>query len=149
MPDFEPSAVSKAIWNWNRPPPPPRKGHSLGKVLIQVALPLMAAAIFYCFRKPIPAYVLCGVAAFVLVSGLFIPPVFAAIGRAAALVGVGAGVGLTWLLLVPFYYLVFAPARLMQRVTGRDPLNRKFPSDEPTYWTPRPPVAVEQYRKQH
>ena len=56
---------------------------------------------------------------------------------------------LTWGLLAPFYYLCFFPMHLALKIRGKDPLHRQVPTAEPTYWTPRKPVAdLTQYRKQ-
>ena len=82
-------------------------------------------------------------------AGLFLPSAFFALERFGRQLGKGVGVLLTWGLLVPFYYLCFGFLRLAQKIGGKDPLCRKFPSDEATYWTPRKPVRnVAQYRKQ-
>jgi hypothetical protein len=40
----------------------------------------------------------------------------------------------TWLLLVPFYYLCFVPGRLIQLLSGKDPMERRFPGKVPSYW---------------
>jgi hypothetical protein len=89
-------------------------------------------------------------AAVVLVSGLFIPPVFRGIERFGQVLGRGVSVGLTWGLLVPFYYLCFVPGRFFLLLRGKDPLHRQVPTDVSSYWIPRPPVrSLAQYTKQH
>ncbi len=50
-----------------------------------------------------------------------------------------AGKGLTYLLLVPFFYLFFTPAALILRAQGRDPLHRRFRDKRWTYWISRSP----------
>lgn len=65
-------------------------------------------------------------------------------------VAIAAGKGITFLLLVPFFYLVFVPGRLLLALSGRDPLNRRFPSDEPSYWVKRAPgISPAHYKKQY
>lgn len=94
----------------------------------------------------IVAWALAGI---VLVSGLFIPPLFAAIEGFGKRLGKWVGAVLTWGLLVPFYYLCFFPLHLIQKCQGKDPLQRRLHAGEPTYWTPRKPVGnIAQYRKQ-
>ncbi|MDD2521093.1 MAG: hypothetical protein PHR34_09090 [Kiritimatiellae bacterium] len=84
-----------------------------------------------------------------LVSGFFIPPVFRAIERFGQWLGRAVGVLLTWGLLAPFYYIVFFPMHLAQKLGGKDPLQRRLHTSDATYWTPRPPVRnLAQYRKQ-
>jgi len=110
---------------------------------------VVGAGLFFWLEHRAMGVVVWSLAGVVLASGLFLPPVFAAIERFGRRLGQGAGVLLTWGLLVPFYYLCFGTLRLAQRLGGKDPLCRKFPSDEPTYWTPRPPVRdMARYRKQ-
>lgn len=85
----------------------------------------------------------------VLISGLFVPSIFWAIERVGAILGLAVGTALTWLLLVPFFYLCFTTVRLFHLMKGKDPLCRRCPTDEPTYWVPRPPVTdPAHYRKQ-
>jgi hypothetical protein len=44
---------------------------------------------------------------------------------------------LTVVLLTPFFYLVFVPARIILVLRGIDPLDRKFPSGGTSCWVPR------------
>jgi hypothetical protein len=91
-----------------------------------------------------------GLAGVVLVGGLLIPPVFHAIERFGQALGRWAAAGLTWGLLVPFYYLCFVPGRCFLARRGKDPMHRAFPTNKVSYWIPRPPVrGPGQYRKQH
>ncbi len=54
---------------------------------------------------------------------------------------------LTWVLLVPFFYLCFTPGRLILILRKKDPLHRQCPSSETSYWVTRPPIAdLDQYR---
>lgn len=109
----------------------------------------IGALLYFWLGHRTMGFVVWGLAAVVLVSGLFLPPVFAAIERFGKRLGQWVGTGLTWGLLVPFYYLCFVPLHLLQKISGKDPLRRRFPTDEPTYWTPRGPVKdANQYRKQ-
>ncbi len=43
----------------------------------------------------------------------------------------------TRVLLTLFYYGVIGPVGLVMRLFGRDPLDRKWPSDQPSYWIKR------------
>lgn len=109
----------------------------------------IGAGLFWGLEHRAMGAVVWGFAVLVLVSGFFVPPVFAALERFGKKLGKGVGVLLTWALLAPFFYLCFVPLRLLQKIGGKDPLQRRFPTDEPTYWIPRKPVPkVDQYRKQ-
>ena len=144
-------SVDAVVWNW-RGPSAARTGTKpgAGAALKQAAvMGVVGAGLYFWLEHRAMGVVVWSLAGVVLASGLFVPPVFAAIERFGRGLGKGVGVLLTWGLLVPFYYLCFGALRLAQKIGGKDPLCRKFPSDEPTYWTPRPPVRnAAQYRKQ-
>lgn len=70
-------------------------------------------------------------------SSVFCVPAYRKIERFGQLLGKWTGTGLTYLLLVPFFYLVFVPGRLAMRLAGKDPMRRKFPSEEASCWSPR------------
>ena len=54
------------------------------------------------------------------------------------------------LVLGAVFYLVFTPIGLLQRLAGRDPLERKFDRSRKSYWEPRAGTArAEKYFKQY
>jgi hypothetical protein len=148
------SRASFAVWPWRETEAaaaqPKKTGPARTAVVVQTAV--MAAIGAVLFRMPehrVAGIVAWSLAAVALVSGFFIPPVFAAIERLGRRLGKGAGAILTWSLLAPFYYLCFFPLRLALIIRGRDPLHRQVPTDEPTYWIPRKPGAdLSRYKKQ-
>ena len=82
-------------------------------------------------------------------SSVFWVPGFRKIERFGQLLGKWTGTGLSYLLLVPFFYLVFVPGRLATLLAGKDPMRRKFPSGEASCWSPRRGRMDERhYRKQ-
>ena len=122
---------------------------ALGAVLIQAIVPAFVGAVFFYKGRTVAAEVLWGISGVVLVSGLFIPPVFARIEQFGRWFGKGAGMVITWVLLVPMFYLVFLPGRLILMLRGIDPMCRKFPTTATTYWVPRKPVTqLEDYKRQ-
>ena len=143
--------VEAVVWNWRGPSAAPAGAKpGAGAALKQAAvMGLVGASLYFWLEHRAMGVVVWSLAGVVLASGLFLPPVFAAIERFGRRLGKGVGVVLTWGLLVPFYYLCFGTLRLIQKIGGKDPLCRKFPSDETTYWTARKPVRdAAQYRKQ-
>ena len=52
------------------------------------------------------------------------------------------GTALTWLLLIPFFLVVIAPAALYLRLRGRDPLHRRPLAAGLTAWIPRRHAAT-------
>ena len=146
-------SVLFTVWPWREsatPDRPVKAGASKKAAVIQaLVMTVIGAGLFWWLGHRIMGYVVWGLAAVVLLSGLFLPKVFAGIERVGQWVGRVVGGGLTWGLLVPFYYLCFCPMRLGLFLKGKDPLHRKFQADAATYWTPRKPIpGVGQYRKQ-
>ncbi len=69
--------------------------------------------------------------------------------RLLARLGHAAGAALTWLLLVPFFYFCFVPARLILWAAGKDPMRRAFPAPEKSCWQDRAETpGPERYRRQ-
>ena len=120
-----------------------------GMILLQASIPAVVGAVFFFKGKPVAAGILWSIGALLLVSGFLIPSLFAKIEQAGRWFGKGVGTAITWLLLVPMFYLVFVPGRLILRIRGIDPMCRKFPTDAPTYWVPRKPVVnLDEYKRQ-
>lgn len=149
------SAAVVNTWTWRAvgPTPPVRKPLSIRtKALIQA--PLMVAVAYAIHRYTghvVMPSIIVGLAALILIGGLAIPPLFHAFERFGLLLARGVAAGLTWGLLVPFFYVVFGFGRLVLLVTRQDPLGIKFPApDHATFWEARPPVKdLETYRRQH
>ena len=122
---------------------------ALSSVFIQAIVPAVIGLIFFYVGKPIASKVLWGISGTLLISGLIIPPVFNRIEQFGRWFGKWVGMAITWGLMVPLFYLVFVPGRLLLKLRGIDPMCRKFPTDAPTYWVPRKPVTdMEEYKRQ-
>ena len=120
-----------------------------GSLLLQTLVPIAMGAFFLNRHRPVAAVILFGIGTLLLVSGLFIPALFFRIERFGQAVGRVVGLVLTWIILLPMFYLVFVPGRLILMMRGIDPMCRKFPTDAQTYWVPRKPVgSVEEYKRQ-
>jgi len=120
------------------------------RAALQTLIPLAVAAIFVWKGRAVAAGIVAAIGAAMLISGLFIPSLFLKLDQGGRWLGKVAGAALTWLLLVPMFYLVFVPARLVLAVTGNDPMARKFPTKSATYWIARKPVASpDEYKRQY
>ena len=148
------NTVSSVVWPWREKDAaksaPKKTGPAASTVLLQAGImAVIGALVYWKLDHRAMGLAVWILAAIVLVSGFFIPPVFKALERFGQALGRWVGTLLTWGLLVPFFYLFFLPANLLLKLRGKDPLCRRFPSNEPTYWTPRKPVTdAAQYRKQ-
>jgi hypothetical protein len=107
----------------------------------------VGAVLFAFWSRPIGTVVLVvggtiGLSALASPTGLYagIEGLFAALGR-------WTGRGLTWLLLVPLFYLFFLPFGLLLRRGRRDRLKRYFEQEAETYWEPHSgPTASSPWR---
>ena len=126
-------------------------GRTIRKAVLQSAVMLAVALLFFLWlKRPVAGGIVLTLSLVVLVCGLFIPVAFKAIARFGLKLGEWVGAGLTWLLLVPFFYLCFVPGRIVLAISGKDPLNLAFKSRATTYWIPRTPVKdVKRYERQH
>ena len=69
------------------------------------------------------------------------------LGLVAATLPIGLVV--SFVLLTAFYFLLLTPLAFVFRLTGRDPLRRKFDSGAQSYWLKhRPPQGPERYFRQ-
>ncbi|MBN1698038.1 MAG: hypothetical protein JW881_11030 [Spirochaetales bacterium] len=107
------------------------------RIIIQAAIMLIAGGLLYFFSTHyIVAIILAATGVLVLVTGIFLRPVSGVVIRFQHIVMKFTGIIVTWLLLVPFYFLWFVPARLVQLLRNKDPLERSFPGTGESYWTP-------------
>jgi hypothetical protein len=152
MAEYKQNKVSAAIWPWAGDRPAAVAAPAVyRRSLIQAAV-VAAIGLFVLLkmRHAIVGSVVLAMAAVLLVTGLFLPGAFRRIESWGQQLGKAVGAGMTWMLLVPFFYLCFLPGNLLLRALKKDPLKLKFPSNEPTYWTHRPPVIdVSRFRSQY
>jgi len=112
------------------------------------ATALAAGAVFFFFHRYRMSLVVT-VAAFVVgIAGLIVPCFFSLLDRWVAALTRAVGGLLTWALLLPFFWLVFVPARLMLLLKGKDPMTRRCPSPEATYWIPRAARKPDHFTRQ-
>lgn len=154
MTDYQQNLVSQATWRWMDPPGTSGhapKGPNRMKVLITTPIALaIAYAIHHFFHHTTMAWVVAGIALFIAFSAAALPPVYAAIDRAFLKFGHWVGVGVTWLLLVPFFYLMFVPGHAILALFGKDPLARRRLPAGASAWRKHPGITrVEHFRRQH
>ncbi len=156
MTDYQQNKVSQVVWPWTRPAGAPQGPTGMNpKLKVAISTPI-ALAIAFCIYKFTPTHhtigpiIIVAIASTICFCGLFVPKAFAAIERFFAKFAERVANGMTWLLLTPMFYLVFAPAHFFLSIRGKDPMNRKCPTDAATYWSKhRGIVDKKQYRSQH
>jgi hypothetical protein len=147
------SRVVGATWRW-RHREEDRRAAQPGNVRVRSRVEAAIAAavgilLLAAWHKVVAGVAVLCVAAFVLVSGQFVPPAYRGLKRLMGRVGRWTGIALSWVLLVPFFYLCFPLGRAVLAASGKDPMHRRFPGKEATFWMKRRPVAgPEHYRRQ-
>ncbi|MBN2234259.1 MAG: hypothetical protein JW706_03860 [Opitutales bacterium] len=133
--------VYEAVWNWRvtaKPVVPPEP-HALRKLAL---VPICVLLLVFCvlrfgFGSHHGSLIALGfLGIFVLVT-LFRPQWLPVIQRVAMRFGVWVGIALTWILLVPFYYIVFIPLRLLFMAKGKDLMFRTYDPSATSYWVGR------------
>jgi len=72
---------------------------------------------------------------------------YAWIERAVDALVVGVGHALTWLTMVPVFWLFFVPYGRLARRGDADPMKRAFAPGQPSYWTDRSAVRRDYLRQ--
>ncbi len=122
----------------------------LGKSILQAAIMVAAGLVlFFAAKRPTAGTVLFALAVVVLLCARLAPRAFDRMDRAVHAVERLVGVVLAWVLLVPFFGLVFVPARLIIMLSGKDPLCRRFRSGQTTFWVPHREELSGGYGKQY
>jgi hypothetical protein len=128
-----------AIWSWRDPQPdgpaPPPASRERVRGSFQAAIVAAIGGLLLLLGVRTVAWVMLGAAAIVLFAALASPRgLYALLDRMTRAIGRRIGRALTWLLLVPLFYLFFLPFGLLFRRGRRDRLKRYFDSEAPTYW---------------
>jgi hypothetical protein len=126
------------VWAWRQgeaepagtPPASARRQGAL-RSLVGAAI---GTALFLLWSRIVGSLVL-GLAAALLLAALISPGgLYAGLDRLFAATGRVVGRALTWLLMVPLFYLFFLPFGLLFRRARRDRLARFIDADADTYW---------------
>ncbi len=144
--------VYEIVWPWRVAKEsevsekPPKKA-----VFIEVAIGFsVSMLLFHVFHHPIIATVVICIVSLVAIGGLAIPPLYAGIKRGGMWLGKVLGGLVTWVLLLPFFYICFTVGRIGLLFSRKDPMARRYNADLSTYWTARKEIPdLEQYRKQY
>ncbi len=147
---FKQGLVSKVVWQWveKAAQPGPQKPSMIFS-LVTLGIGLGIGALFYAYFKPVMAIIVWVISSCIFLLSRFAPGMYGAIERGFAIISRYIGIVLTWLLLTPFYYVCFGFGRLMQKITGKDPMTRRFDDEADTYWQDKvAELDEERYRRQ-
>lgn len=148
------ASVQETVWNWReksgRGAGPSESASLRRQAIIQaLVMGVIGFALLKWIGHATFAKVVWGLAGVVLVLGLAAPRAYRPIHRFGRWLGRAVGVLLTYVLLVPLYFLFFTPAALYLRLRGRDPMQRRPRDAQYTCWVPRRrPATAESYTRQ-
>ncbi len=125
--------------------------HRRPRVLVQILIMTLAGTIVYfLFGHRIIAGIVWFLACLLLFGFLFSPTIVNGFERFGAWLGQFVGTVLTYILLVPMFYIVFTFGRLVILVLGRDPLQRKWQPEAGSYWEDRKaPFDATHFKRQY
>ncbi len=143
-------STTELVWPWRTrqepvDTPPSRKGP-----WIQFVVMASVGLLFYfVLGHAIMAYVLWGISTLLLSGILFFDRVLHGFEVTGKWLAHGIGTGVTWILLVPFFYIVFGTGRFFLKLRGKDPMRRKLDPEAESYWTPHQKLDIEtRYHRQ-
>jgi len=135
--------AAAAIWGWReasrRRGPRPTRGKALRQAGIQAAVAGAIALALWQFGigHAVLPVVIASIAGAVLLLALVSPAGHAALDRAVMAAATWVGHALTWLLMVPLFFVFFLPFGLLFRRGARDPMERELRPDATSYWRER------------
>ena len=125
---------SNDLWSQQQTSEPDQHHNLRKRAVIQFIVMACIASFLLFIHHTVLAVIVYSLSALNLIGGLFIPPLFLLFDRFGKFLAVVFGKVLTWVLLVPFFYLCFVPGRLIMLILGKDPMKRKLDPDAETYW---------------
>ncbi len=99
---------------------------------------MSVGVVFFLFLSHLVGALVLGIGSLVLLSALLSPRgVYAGIDGVFDRVAKTLGRAMTWLLMVPLFYLFFFPFGALLRRGKRDRLQRRFEAEAESYWEAR------------
>ncbi len=152
MSNEQANSIEQAVWPWRDPLAKDKAGPAARRwrAVIQAGVVAGVASLFLFYGRhygfSLFLYVL---SAIILLSGLFVPSVFNLFEQFGRRLGIWVSTGITWLLLVPFFYLCVLPGRLILILLGKDPMCRCWERGRQSYWVDRKPAPPQFYTRQY
>jgi hypothetical protein len=140
------------VWQWDQPEIAANKEQNIHKkgAWVQFTLMFSVALVFLLFHRIVISVIIFFLS-FVILVGIFIaPPVLRFFNKAGKILAELTGRLLTYLLLVPFYFLCFFPGRIILFMLGKDPMKRKLDHSSSTYWVEKKQTEeIDHYKVQY
>ena len=145
--------ASRIIWNWRQEKGEKERQAQLAKDrlhgAIQGMIGLGVGVLVFLFWHRILSYFIFAIAGLVSSFALFSTAfLYQYVKKAVTFVSYWIGTAVTWLLLLPFYYLFFTPFHFLFRLGKKDTMERALDKDAATYWRDRAEPSEETYERQ-
>jgi hypothetical protein len=101
-------------------------------LIMAIPLIIVAALLFWKSRAAAPYWA--GAAALMALLGLVLPRVLKPLYVVWMTFAYYLSFVMTYIILTLFYFVAVTPAGLIMRLFGKDPMNRRFPGKEASYW---------------
>jgi hypothetical protein len=146
--------ASAAIWRWRAAEAPAASGAPAPRVRLRGSLQAAAGAAvglaFWWFGSTTVAAIAFALAGLVLISALASPAgLYAMLQRFFDASGRVLGRVMSWIVMVPIFYLFFVPFGTLLRRGRRDRLHRTFDAQAATYWEPHTPMRSSTIERQY
>jgi uncharacterized membrane protein len=102
---------------------------------------LAGTVVYFLFNHKAIGVVIWLLTGLLLFGLLFAPSVVKGFDRFGSWLGRFVGAALTYILLVPMFYIIFSFGRIVITILGSDPMQRKWLPEAKSYWIDRPPLA--------
>lgn len=147
---FQPSLVSRTVWPWQESSKTEeRRLSSLSHQLIPLIAALTISGLFYYIDHAKMAVFVTGMALFIFFCSRHWPWGHTLMEKFFRRLSLYTGQIVTWLLLLPFFYICFSSGRVIQKISRRDPMHRNFARSAKSYWHKRQNApAAEHYKRQ-
>jgi hypothetical protein len=143
------SEASRAIWDWRNKGARREARPSRGAAFIGLAVGSVVAAILFWYGHLVMMAVVLTISLGMFTCALFIPKAYQVIQAFLQKFSHAVGQVLTWVLLIPFFYMGFSLGRLVQKLARRDPMTRGWRPEQASYWVDRQAETdKEQYKRQ-
>lgn len=146
--------AAAAIWDWRAKSQEDAAGPTPSslrlKAVLQSAVGFAVGTLMLLFVSRTIGMIALGLASVILLAGLLSPQgLYVAIQRMFEATGRLVGQGMTWIIMVPLFYLFFAPFGLLMRRGRRDQLKCFYEPETDSYWEPHKTLTAESREHQY
>jgi len=142
--------VSGAIWHWQKSAPGQKQVQpGLLFSLLTMLVAWGVGGLLYFYDHTTIAIVAFSISTFVFIAAQFFPKVYGVVESVFQKFSALVGGFLTWIFLVPFFYICFPFGKIAQILKKKDPMHRKLEPEVESYWKNcKERESVDDYKRQ-